>query len=211
MKIWYHPWPTEDRHVDHADLSANPRWNSIQQNVVLKDKTVLDIGAFDGFFSFKAEMAGASDVLATDKFIWFEAPDWSGCKEHFNLVRDTLGSKVRERVIDPSNINPVSVGEFDVVFLLGVIYHRVDFYQVFENAASVCKETLVVSTHVDLNVDQTRPAFVFYPNDEFFDDPTNWFVPNPLAVTALFDKFGFNVEHEDWVGKNSVVFFGRRR
>ena len=36
----------------------------------LTGKTVLDIGAWDGFFSFEAERRGASRVLATDQFCW---------------------------------------------------------------------------------------------------------------------------------------------
>ena len=33
-------------------------------------KRVLDIGAWDGFFSFEAERRGAAQVLATDHFCW---------------------------------------------------------------------------------------------------------------------------------------------
>ncbi|MBI3117610.1 MAG: methyltransferase type 11, partial [Candidatus Hydrogenedentes bacterium] len=36
----------------------------------LAGKTVLDVGAWDGFFSFEAERRGAARVLATDHFCW---------------------------------------------------------------------------------------------------------------------------------------------
>ena len=36
----------------------------------LRDKTVLDIGAWDGFFSFEAERRAARRVVALDHFIW---------------------------------------------------------------------------------------------------------------------------------------------
>src|SRR5215831_10985883 len=36
----------------------------------LRGKTVLDIGAWDGLFSFEAERRGAARVLATDSFCW---------------------------------------------------------------------------------------------------------------------------------------------
>jgi len=35
----------------------------------LDGKTVLDIGAWDGFFSFEAERRGAARVLATDSYV----------------------------------------------------------------------------------------------------------------------------------------------
>jgi tRNA (mo5U34)-methyltransferase len=36
----------------------------------LSGKTVLDVGAWDGFFSFEAERRGAKRVLATDHYCW---------------------------------------------------------------------------------------------------------------------------------------------
>ena len=36
----------------------------------LTGKSVLDIGAWDGFFSFEAERRGASRVLALDSYAW---------------------------------------------------------------------------------------------------------------------------------------------
>jgi tRNA (mo5U34)-methyltransferase len=36
----------------------------------LKGKTVLDIGAWDGFYSFQAEKRGAARVVALDHFVW---------------------------------------------------------------------------------------------------------------------------------------------
>ena len=40
-------------------------------------KSVLDIGAWDGWFSFEAERRGASRVLATDHYCW-GGPGWGG-------------------------------------------------------------------------------------------------------------------------------------
>ena len=50
----------------------------------LSGKSVLDIGAYDGYFSFEAERRGAARVLAFDHL----APDLSG----FNTARRILGS-----------------------------------------------------------------------------------------------------------------------
>src|SRR6476619_3020009 len=42
----------------------------------LSGRSVLDGGAWDGYFSFEAERRGASRVLATDSFAW-SGPNWS--------------------------------------------------------------------------------------------------------------------------------------
>lgn len=36
----------------------------------LTGKSVLDIGAWDGYFSFRAEQAGAREVVALDHYVW---------------------------------------------------------------------------------------------------------------------------------------------
>src|SRR5947208_97682 len=40
----------------------------------LTGRTVLDIGAYDGFYSFEAERRGAKRVVAADHFVW----NWPG-------------------------------------------------------------------------------------------------------------------------------------
>jgi len=52
----------------------------------LRDKTVLDIGAYDGFSSFEAERRGARRVVALDHYAWsIDLPKsiqyWRDCKD----------------------------------------------------------------------------------------------------------------------------------
>src|SRR2546423_11103508 len=66
--------------------------------VDLHGQSVLDVGAWDGFFSFEAERRGARRVLATDSFCW-SGPGW-GTKAGFELARQALGSRVEDKEID---------------------------------------------------------------------------------------------------------------
>src|SRR6267143_602400 len=54
----------------------------------LRGRTVLDIGAWDGYFSFEAERRGARRVLATDHFCW-GGGGW-GTQAGFDLARRIL-------------------------------------------------------------------------------------------------------------------------
>ena len=74
---------------------------------------MLDIGAWDGFHSFKAERRGADHVLATDSYVWR-----CGNIAGFELVHKILRSKVKSKEIDVMNISPDTVGLFDVVLSL---------------------------------------------------------------------------------------------
>ena len=83
--------------------------------------TVLDIGAWDGFFSFEARRRGGQRVLATDRFCW--KGGGPGQKGAFDLARSALGLNVEEQLIDPMDLTVDSAGTFDCILFLGVLYH----------------------------------------------------------------------------------------
>lgn len=62
----------------------------------LSGKTVLDIGAWNGFYSFEAERRGARRVLATDSFVWSH-PHYG--QEGFNLARGSWAAKSRTSIL----------------------------------------------------------------------------------------------------------------
>jgi tRNA (mo5U34)-methyltransferase len=154
----------------------------------LSGKTVLDVGAWDGFFSFEAERRGAARVLATDSYCW-GGEGW-GSKAGFEFARRALGSRVEDREIDVLDLSPDTVGRFDLVLLLGILYHMKDPMLALERAYSVTRERLIMSTFVDL-MWRRAPAMAFYPGDEANGDPTNWWGPNPAAVVAMLRTVGF--------------------
>lgn len=155
----------------------------------VRGKTVIDIGAWDGYYSFKMEAMGATRVLATDHFCW-SGSGW-GNKDVFEVMRYAHRSTVEDMDIDPADISPETVGMFDVSLYLGILYHRPDCFQAFKNAASVAKEWLVVETLLNGTISNDKPLLSFHPFDDIGHDPTNWFIPNISAVEAMFAACGF--------------------
>jgi tRNA (mo5U34)-methyltransferase len=154
----------------------------------LEGLSVLDIGAWDGFFSFECERRGASRVVAADYFSW-RGPGW-GTKAGFSLARDVLGSKVEDVDIDVMDLSPERVGTFDLVLFLGVLYHLRHPLLALERVSSVTRERLVLETVVDM-VGFRRPAAAFYPKSDLNNDPTNWWGPNIPAVCGMLESVGF--------------------
>jgi len=155
----------------------------------LKGLTVLDVGAWDGFFSFEAERRGAARVLATDSFSWGQGG--FATKAGFILARKVLNSKVEDMDIDVLDLSPERVGLFDVVLFLGVLYHMRHPLLALERVFSVTGKQLILETHVDM-LWLRRPAAAFYPARELRGDPTNWWGPNPPAVIAMLKSVGYS-------------------
>ena len=154
----------------------------------LSGKTVLDIGAWDGFYSFLCERHGAKRVLATDSVVW--SGGWRTGKSGFEMARRALKSRVEDMTIDVMDLRPDVPGRFDVVLFLGVLYHLRHPLLALERIFDVTGEQLILETHVDL-ADYERPAMVFYPGTELAGDATNWWGPNPLAVEGMLRTVGF--------------------
>ena len=161
----------------------------------LSGQSVLDVGCWDGFYSFEAERRGARRVLATDSFTW-QRRSW-GSKDGFDLARRVLGSRVEEREIDVLDLSPETAGVFDIVLFLGVLYHMKHPMLALERVASVTGKLLIVETVIDL-LYLPGKALRFYPGAELNQDDSNWFGPTPAAVEAMLRSAGFTRVERVW-------------
>jgi tRNA (mo5U34)-methyltransferase len=155
--------------------------------VDLHNRTVLDIGAWDGYFSFECERRGAARVVALDSTVWH----MPGGNRGFEFAHENLKSKVEPVHCDVYDLTPERVGGlFDLVIFMGVLYHIKDPLYVFERVARVCRDMLIMETHVDL-LDIGRPAVAFYPDDTCANDSSNWCGPNLAFLEMMLRLNGF--------------------
>lgn len=167
-------------------------------------KSVLDVGAWDGFFSFEAARRGAARVMATDFHCWSGA-GW-GDKTGFNMAREFSRLPVHDLEIDVPDISKKSVGMWDIVLFLGVFYHMKNPLDAIERVAAIARERLVVETYIDERLPAEPPAMVFYPRYELNGDGSNWWGPNPSCVMSMLDICGFH-RVEFTAGSNSRGYF----
>jgi tRNA (mo5U34)-methyltransferase len=188
----------------------------------LRGKSVLDIGAYDGYFSFAAERLGASRVTALDHYVWSTdmveyMKDWRKSRESgaplppphesrhwrpaelpgrrpFDAARAFLGSKVEPVVGDFMAMDLTSLGRFDVVLFLGVLYHLEDPLRAMRRLAAVTAPAglAVIETEAVEVPRMGHAAFCeFFPGQELGNDPSNWWSPNAKALEGLCRAAGF--------------------
>src|SRR5262245_25907070 len=114
--------------------------------------TVLDIGAWDGFFSFEFERRGAARVLAIDTFAWDQ-----GGLECFLLARQHFKSKVDYERLDVHDLDPRRMGTFDLVFCAGVLYHLRHPLLALEKIRSVTAKQCIVERALRATKSSTAP------------------------------------------------------
>jgi tRNA (mo5U34)-methyltransferase len=159
----------------------------------LADRTVLDIGAWDGFYSFHAERAGAARVTALDHFVW-DRPEHNAGRG-FDLAHRVLDSSVQKVHEDWQVIDPATLGTYDIVLFLGVLYHLeaplTGLRRLIEFVAPG-GTAVIESEAMELRGIGARPLAEFFPGAERNDDETNWWAPNIAALTALCRAAGFS-------------------
>lgn len=158
LRWWHHidlgrgivtPGITNRKHQDWITSHLPPRWDG---------DSVLDIGAWDGYYSFLAEERGARRVLAIDKLQNLDAHA-SGFRP-FQLAKSARGSNVEYRVMDVNDLTQLSE-RFDVVLFFGVYYHLRDPWKSLE----VIRRRLSPAGRVYLEgllLPGSRPVLRFY-------------------------------------------------
>lgn len=159
-----------------------------------RGKKVLDVGCWDGLWSFEAERRGALEVVAIDDISqrsYKEQPT-------FKLAHEALGSRVRyypdvsvydlpQRIVDH---------DFDVAVFSGVYYHLKDPLLALAKIRQMLREggQLIIEGDV---LDEERASFArFYYQSLHCEDPSNWWVPTIACLREWVECSFFGIEHE---------------
>jgi len=167
IPYWYHRIELPGGIVTPGWAPINAERNCSPQD--LPGKRVLDIGAWDGYWTWEALRRGAREVVAIDDFsdtlgvdvprkgcepfdicreaMGFMLPDHSGTRwmnERGQIVRRMEMSIYDLAVNEVNGVN--TVGRFDVVFFFGTIYHLKHPLLALEKISDVCDGSLYIET-----------------------------------------------------------------
>ena len=121
-------------------------------------KSFADIGCMwgvNGEYAFIAEEAGATRVIGVDVF---------GPTPEFEEKQRARGSKVEFVLGDISRAETlVRVGQVDVVFCAGVLYHHPSPFDLLVALRRICRETLILRTSTIPEVRGLPNAAVYFP------------------------------------------------
>jgi tRNA (mo5U34)-methyltransferase len=187
----------------------------------LAHKSVLDIGAWDGYYTFMAEGAGASRVVALDHYAWSvdyqKAADYTTRqrvkaepirafhtvpelwdpvglpgKGGFDLVRRLLNSRAEVVVDDFMTMDLAPLGTFDVVLFLGVIYHLEEPLRALRRVRQVTHGFAAIETEAVLLPGRPgRPLWQFVDAAQLNNDPSIWWVPTAEGLRSMCLAAGF--------------------
>ncbi len=199
---WYHSIELPDGSVIRGHQTLEQQRNRLRQFHIPEDltgKRVLDIGAWDGWFSFEMERRGAS-VLALD----------SAKNTRLLEAKALLGSRIDYHIGDICRLTSKDVGTFDIVLFFGVLYHLKHPLLALENVCGMCRDMACIESFVtdagkaaDL---AAIPSMEFYETTELRGQLDNWCGPNVACLMAFTRTAGFaRVQFESVLAERAHV------
>lgn len=174
-------------HID-AEWRSDLKWDRIIPFLSLTDKTVLDVGGGCGYHGFRMVGAGAKLVMVLDPSPLFYY--------QFMAIRHFLPNLENKNGQFPVHFLPITLdelpssGAFDVVFCMGVLYHRPSPFDCLSQLKAQIKpggvlvlETLVVAG------DETT---VLVPKGRYAMMNNVYFLPSVAALSLWLEKAGFS-------------------
>ncbi|MFM8331833.1 MAG: class I SAM-dependent methyltransferase [Candidatus Methylumidiphilus sp.] len=175
---WFHTVTLDDGRVTKGVVDiARHESRYLFDKLDFIGKSVLDIGCWDGYFSFMAERRGARRVVSLDN------PDfrWGGL-DGYNFLHSHFRSQAEWR---KGSIYDLPDERFDIVLCYGVLYHVNDPLAAMINCFAAAGAEVIFE---GLIYDDPAPLLFLLAPHEFHNDPTNLYAMSTgylLKVAAL--------------------------
>ena len=182
----------------------NTKWQRFADAVPqdLRGQTVLDVGCNAGFYSIQMKLRGADRVVGLDT-------------DDAYLAQARFAAEVNNVDIEFHHLSVYQLDrlreKFDLVLFLGVLYHlRHPLLALDVLHEHAVKDVLVIQSMLRGSeyVAELKDDYQFWEQEIFFDekfprmyfveqrfsgDPTNWWIPNRACLEAMLRSAGFEI------------------
>jgi tRNA (mo5U34)-methyltransferase len=169
----------------------------------LTGKSVLDVGCNAGFYAFEMKRRGAEHVVAIDSDPRYLA--------QARLAADVLGHDIELHQLDVYRVSELRA-RFDLVIFMGVLYHLrhpllaldllhdhvVNDRLLFQSMLRGDPEVAPVEPDYPFSetaiFDRPGHPAMYFVEQRYAGDWTNWWIPNRAAIEAMLRSSGFVIE-----------------
>ncbi|ENY6720292.1 tRNA 5-methoxyuridine(34)/uridine 5-oxyacetic acid(34) synthase CmoB [Campylobacter jejuni] len=179
------PWRKGPFKID--DLFIDTEWQSFIKFNILKpfmgeisQKYIADIGCNNGYYMFKMLEFNPAKLIGFDPSIKYRL--------QFELINALAKTPIKYELLGVEDLPNYGL-KFDVIFCLGVIYHRSDPIKMLKDLKAGLNKNGVVFLDTMYIEDEREIALV--PNKTYSKIPNIYFVPSISALKNWCERVGF--------------------
>ena len=166
-----------------SEWDGDMKWQRITKHIKpLKNKRVLDVGAGNGYFTFRMAMEGAKRVLGIEPFLLFNY--------QFRAIKSLIESPLNALLLPVKLEHIPKIAIFDTIFSMGVLYHQRDHMahlsqlkEMMAPDAEFVIETLVVEGPED---------YILVPKDRYAQMRNVYSIPSIKTLKSWLNDANFN-------------------
>jgi len=188
LKPWRKgPFKINDLFID-SEWRSYIKWNSLKPHLNLENKDVLDVGCNNGYYMFRMLEMNPKSITGFDPSALFNL--------QFDFINKFIKSDIDYKLLGVEHI-PYYEKKFDVIFCMGVLYHRRDPIDMLKElktglnkGGEVILDTLIIEGNDDVALCPVRYAKM----------KNVYFIPTVKALYNWIEKAKFS----------DIQFIGKR-
>ncbi|WP_456470795.1 tRNA 5-methoxyuridine(34)/uridine 5-oxyacetic acid(34) synthase CmoB [Caminibacter sp.] len=197
LKPWRKgPFKINDLFID-SEWKSYIKWNSLKPHLNLENKDILDVGCNNGYYMFRMLEMNPKSITGFDPSVLFNL--------QFDFINQFIKSNIDYKLLGVEHI-PYYEKKFDVIFCMGVLYHRRDPIDMLKELKAGLKkdgevilDTLIIEGNGDIALCPVRYAKM----------KNVYFIPTLKALYNWIEKAKFsNVE---FIGKRYTTTYEQRK
>ncbi|WP_422926928.1 class I SAM-dependent methyltransferase [Singulisphaera sp. PoT] len=173
-----------------VDAQVSHQYHAFK-DVDFTNKSVLDIGCWDGLWSYEAEKRGAREIYSTDLI-----SQRDGDVSNYRLAHSIFNSKAQYKTnVSVYDVHTLGKNDFDVVLYMGVFYHIKDPLLALARLRQVMKVGGQILVEGEV-VRSEKSYGEFYYNEDYARSASNWWIPSIGCLREWVQCSYFEIEKE---------------
>lgn len=156
------------------------KFNILKKYFNLKDKIIADIGCNNGYYMFKMLEFKPKEIIGFDPSAFYQT--------QFNFINFYAKTNIKYELLGIEHIEYYEK-KFDVIFCLGVLYHRISPIECLKSLKKALNENGEI--FIDTFFINTTKDFVLSPAKNYSKIPNVYFIPSISALRNWCFKAGF--------------------
>ena len=156
LKPWRKgPFQINELFID-SEWKSFIKWNSLKPHLNLENKEILDVGGNNGYYAFRMLEMNPKSIEIFDPSALFNL--------QFEFINHFIKSNIQYKLLGVEHI-PFYEKKFDVIFCMGVLYHRKDPIEMLKEVKAGVKkggevilDTLIIEGNDEVALSPMRYA-----------------------------------------------------